>query len=345
MGFIRIDKNNTDVGFKNICDVDWKLYMDMSESTIDGPMDIIAGKQGYDKDGNLIMGELVPEGYTVEEKEVSISENGDYEIRPDEANFLTKVNLTVDVPEGTDTSDATATAGDILKGKTAYVNGEKITGTFECGEVDKDKMLKDWTSDANARPEDILKGKTAYVNGNKIVGTYVPQECPECPDFKTEEKEITIHSNGTFYVNKSLLMDGMTKVTVIVDIDTPTPPQPVVDFDTFIFTNGMNYTPLAGDWVYLRTDDTYVSMNVFELGDNIFWGHWNNQSNHAQLISNRDVLTFTPAWMERQYEQFGLTDFGDVHSYLVEIGTVDGSVGTQNMMLKDNATLVVYRKK
>lgn len=72
---------------------------------------------------------------------------------PDE--FINKIGDLVN------TSSATAAAGDIRYGTTAYVNGNKIYGSLH--PLD--------TSDATAVAADIRSGSTAYVNGSKVTGT------------------------------------------------------------------------------------------------------------------------------------------------------------------------------
>lgn len=74
---------------------------------------------GYDGLSKVTVGAIQTEIKTV-------TSNGT--VTPSSGKYLKQV--TVDVPTGgIDTSDATATASDMVDGTTAYVNGEKITGT------------------------------------------------------------------------------------------------------------------------------------------------------------------------------------------------------------------------
>lgn len=106
------------------------------------------------------------------------------------------------------TKNAVAQPGDIAEGKTAYVNGQLVTGTF----VPLD------TSNATATPEDMMEGSTAYVNGVRISGKIkqYPQEQYYIPgtDKIVIPKGVYISGSilvkGDAYLSPENIKDGVT---------------------------------------------------------------------------------------------------------------------------------------
>ena len=98
-------------------------------------------------------------------------------------NGVTILGVEGTLVEGTDTSDATAVATDILSGKTAYVNGSLVTGSITSKEaqtytpttsaqtIAAGQYLagaQTITGDANLLPENIKAGVTIF----GVLGTY-----------------------------------------------------------------------------------------------------------------------------------------------------------------------------
>lgn len=176
--------------------------------------DIRAGKTVYVK-GEKITGAMaaatpfltdntvtVPAGYVSQEQQITVGSGktalvytpGTADIIIPQGSFLLedhtvkgdsnliseniRAGQTIFDVEGTFTSDADAAAADILSGKTAYVNGEKITGIkdayfYRCVSVDENS--KTWTGCRAFYSEGIYSFDTTPVEGLYYGENFVPE--------------------------------------------------------------------------------------------------------------------------------------------------------------------------
>ena len=116
--------------------------------------------------------QIIPAGYTSGGTIAAVTSSIDSDIVAGNIKKDVEIlGVTGTLEEGIDTSDATATADDILEGKTAYVNGVKLTGTMENLSntiTEQENLIANLSNLVNTRANSTGEGPFVVPDGMKF---------------------------------------------------------------------------------------------------------------------------------------------------------------------------------
>lgn len=242
---------------------------------------------------------------------------------------------------GSFTSDATALASHIYSGKTAYVNGNKITGTItDRGNVSVTlnagssytipyglhhgegtvtaKSLADQTS-ADAVASDISSGKTAWVNGSKITGTL------ETDIISQVKKTYTVDDNNPIVTQ---LLGDMFPNLKLDYIGTNYPGRyHIISCFTYV-TNSTGSRSGIDIWALIRlsgADFLMTTRTIKNVGTSYPWNELDNldaawiRSSSSLRLSSTNASTYRSSpqsLYQKAYQVANLTATGITGSYI-----------------------------